>query len=63
MPGAGINLWVVLVFAGTVLCIWSLIWVYADAKSRGKAGWLVALLVLCCWPIGLLLWLALRPRG
>jgi hypothetical protein len=45
------------------LYIWSLVWVYNDAERRGKAGWLVTLLVaLLSWPISLLLWLVIRPE-
>jgi len=44
------------------LLIWSLIWVYGDAKKRGKPGWAVVLLVLLLeWPISLLLWIVFRP--
>jgi hypothetical protein len=50
----------VLVLLG--LLIWSLIWVYGDAKKRGKPGWAVVLLVLLLeWPISLLLWIVFRP--
>jgi hypothetical protein len=45
------------------LILWSLIWVYNDAKARGKSGWLVTLLVmLVSWPFGLPVWIALRPE-
>lgn len=45
------------------LLIWSLVWVYNDAKMRGKPGWLIVLLVLLLdWPISLLVWLAFRPE-
>lgn len=45
------------------LYIWSGVWVYRDAERRGKPGALVALLVLLiAWPIGLLVWIALRPE-
>ena len=44
------------------LYIWSIVWAYRDANSRGKPGWLVALLVaLLSWPVGLLVWLIFRP--
>jgi hypothetical protein len=44
------------------LIAWSLYWVYSDAEARGKQGWLVALLVILCkWPLSLLLWMASRP--
>lgn len=39
-------------------------WVYKDARKRGKPPMLVALLVLLvAWPIGLLVWIALRPQN
>ncbi|MFQ5400289.1 MAG: hypothetical protein ACE5E7_11910 [Anaerolineae bacterium] len=45
-----------------VLFIWSVIWAYWDAERRGKPGCLVALLVLLMtWPVGLILWLLIRP--
>jgi uncharacterized membrane protein len=44
------------------LLVWSLIWAYKDAETRGKSGWLVMLLVLLMnWPISLLMWLVFRP--
>ena len=44
------------------LVVKSAIWAYHDAEDRGKPGWAVALLVvLCKWPISLLLWLVVRP--
>jgi hypothetical protein len=45
------------------LYVWSIIWSYADAESRGKSGCLVALLVaLLSWPLGLVIWLVARPN-
>lgn len=45
------------------LYIWSIIWAYRDAERRGKPGWLVAIVVaFLAWPIGLLLWLIVRPN-
>ena len=47
-----------------VLCvfIWSLVWVYRDAKKRVKRASLVVLLVaLMNWPVSILLWLVIRP--
>jgi hypothetical protein len=44
------------------LWVWSLVWVYRDAQSRGKSGLLVVLLVaLFWWPVSLLIWIAYRP--
>ena len=45
------------------LLVRSLIWVYRDAEERGKPGWAVALLVVMCkWPVSLLMWLVIRPE-
>jgi hypothetical protein len=44
--------------------IYSIIWAYGDAENRGKSGCLVALLVfLVTWPVGLIIWLLIRPEG
>ncbi len=47
----------------------SIIWAYLDAKSRGKPGWALALLValspffaLIGWPLALLAWVVFRPE-
>jgi hypothetical protein len=43
--------------------IYSVFWAYQDAEKRGKSGCLVALLVLLLsWPVGLILWLVVRPE-
>lgn len=55
----------VLLFVGGILSliIWSIIWAYSDAEKRGKSGCLVALLVfLLPWPVGLIIWLLIRPE-
>ncbi|MBD1396480.1 hypothetical protein H9Q13_04830 [Pontibacter sp. JH31] len=58
----GIILMIVCLMA-LVFYIWSVVWAYQDARRRGKSGLLVALMVLLMvWPVGLLLWLALRPQ-
>ncbi|MBF8963757.1 hypothetical protein I0P70_10895 [Pontibacter sp. FD36] len=47
-----------------VFVVWSVIWSYNDARRRGKSPWLVALMVLfMVWPIGLIVWLLLRPQN
>jgi len=52
-----------LVLGAFMAYLWSIVWAYEDAESRGKSGLLVALLVmLAVWPIGLIVWLMLRPR-
>ncbi len=43
------------------LYVYSLVWVYRDAKKRGKPGLVVVLLVaLLSWPLSLLLWWLVR---
>jgi hypothetical protein len=39
----------------------SLIWVFSDARLRGKSPENVTSMVALCWPVGLLLWLIFRP--
>lgn len=52
-----------LAFAVICLWLWSSGWAGRDASRRGKPGWLVGILVLLlCWPISLLVWIALRPN-
>lgn len=47
---------------GLVLYIWSIVWVYKDANRRNKPGLIIALLIaLFAWPLGLVLWLIIRP--
>lgn len=47
-----------------IIYIWSIIWSYKDAERRGKPGWLVALIVaFLAWPLGLLIWLLVRPSN
>lgn len=38
------------------------IWAATDASSRGKSGCLVFILVLFLGPIGLIIWLLIRPE-
>ena len=41
---------------------WTGVWAWRDAQRRGKPPALVALLVLlAAWPLGLLVWLMIRP--
>lgn len=45
-----------------VAWIWSGVLAFHDARRRGKPPVLVAMLVLlCAWPLSVLVWLALRP--
>ncbi|ALJ00907.1 hypothetical protein [Rufibacter tibetensis] len=49
---------------GFVLYILSIIWAYRDAERRGKSGILIAILVaFAAWPLGLVIWLLIRPSG
>ncbi|MCA9929949.1 MAG: hypothetical protein KC419_15805 [Anaerolineales bacterium] len=49
-------------FPMLAIFIGSVFWAYQDAENRGKSGCLVALLVLIAtWPIGLIIWLLIRP--
>lgn len=60
--GSIIMLLVGLILLG--LYLYSIVWSYNDAESRGKSGCLVALLVaLLSWPIGLIVWVVLRPEN
>lgn len=44
--------------------IFSLCWVFQDARQRGKSGWLaVFFVVIATWPFSLLFWLWLRPQS
>ncbi len=55
---------VVVVLAVFAVYLWSGAWAYNDARNRGKPPMLVALLVLLvAWPVGLLVWIALRPEN
>ena len=38
------------------------IWATIDASNRGKSGCLVFLLVFLLGPIGLIIWLLIRPE-
>ena len=56
--GAIFSLLIFIVYIGSV------IWAFSDAQNRGKSGCLVALLVLLLvWPVGLVIWLLIRPNS
>ncbi|MDL5030448.1 hypothetical protein QRD43_00905 [Pelomonas sp. APW6] len=43
--------------------VWTGVWAYHDATRRGKPGGAVAVLVMfVAWPLGLAVWLVLRPE-
>lgn len=46
------------------LIVWVIcgIWAASDAASRGKSGCLAFLLLLLGGPIGLIIWLLIRPE-
>lgn len=44
------------------LFAWSLIWLYQDAESRGKAGCLWVLIAWFTWPFGVLAYFLLRDQ-
>jgi hypothetical protein len=47
--------------AGAVLLIANVVWGFRDGRRRGRSGFLVAMLVLWTFPLGVLLWLLFRP--
>lgn len=52
-----------LLISAVLIWLGSGLWIARDADKRGKPGGLVALLaLLLCWPISLLVWIALRPE-
>jgi hypothetical protein len=63
IAGFGIIL-IIMIMVVLIFVIWSVVWAYFDARRRGKSGLLVALVVLLMvWPVGLVLWLLLRPQS
>lgn len=50
------------IIAVAAFWIWSGVLAFHDARRRGKPPVLVAMLVLLCgWPVSVLVWIALRP--
>jgi hypothetical protein len=48
---------------GLAAYIVSIGWAYRDAERRGKEGLLAALLVaIAAWPVGLIVWVFMRPE-
>ena len=46
-----------------LLYVGSVVWVYRDAETQGKRGWVMAALVaLFFWPISLVVWVFSRSR-
>jgi hypothetical protein len=50
----------VYMIAATVLVIANGVWAFRDARRRGRSGVLIGLLVLCTFPLGVILWLLVR---
>ena len=45
-----------------LICFICCIWAANDASNRGKSGCLVFLLVFLTGPVGLIIWLLIRPN-
>ena len=54
--------YVILLIISFVIWLIASIWASSDASDRGKSGLLVFLLVFFAGPIGLLIWLLIRPE-
>jgi hypothetical protein len=48
--------------AGMLLLFANVVWAFKDARQRGRSGVLIAMLVLWTFPLGVVLWLYLRPE-
>ena len=51
-------LYIPIALVSVLLFVISIIWIFFDARKRGKSGLLAALIA---WPLSLLIWMALRP--
>jgi len=49
-------------FAVTILAFANAIWAFRDARLRGRSGILISLLVFGVFPLGVIVWLYLRPE-
>jgi hypothetical protein len=65
MSSTGISSIVDYVLALCVLAalVASVVMCAADAKRRGKSPWLVSLMVILFFPVGLMAWLVFRPKS
>ncbi len=65
MSGTGTLSFVDYVLALCVLAalVASVVMCAADAKRRGKSPWLVSLMVILFFPVGLMAWLVFRPKN
>jgi len=57
-----LSLWIVLIILWFVIAIIIAVWVYRDATDRGQNGVLWVIIVLILSVVGLLIWLARRPK-
>jgi hypothetical protein len=54
-----------LILSVCVLMLYSLIWIFRDAKRRGMTSLMAAVIMilsLLAWPLTLLIWLKVRPE-
>lgn len=57
------TLFILLISIVVSIPLWSVVWAARDAEERGRPSWLVGLFVLLlAWPLGLILWLIVRPE-
>ena len=63
LVGGAILLYLLLFAAIIGVYIWMLVWVNNDARSRGQSGCMPMLLVFIFGPIGLIIWLLMRPKN
>jgi uncharacterized membrane protein YhaH (DUF805 family) len=45
-----------------VALVASVIMCARDAKRRGRSPWLMSLMVVLLFPVGMLVWIAMRPK-
>lgn len=49
---------------GVGMAIATLVWLYRDARCRGKSGFLaIAFILLTGWPLSFIWWFWLRPKA
>lgn len=59
--GIGTGLCCFFIFIPFIIGLLIAIWVYKDAEKRGKSGALWLIIVWFTFPIGLIIWLVVRP--
>lgn len=60
--GGSILLSLLAMAAVIAVYIWMMVWVNNDAKARGQSGCMPMVLILLFGPIGLIVWLLMRPQ-